>query len=201
MIEIVGGLLLLVGAYRRVPFASDVDVDKCLLPRTRQSNARQPPSYKPTIRGSRDRPTQSGTPSTPIARLPGRPASPRSPEPQWGPRNVSLLCAFEIAPRTPWRDRLGTPRRPPSGLGGAFSRASSCSGDEAAWPDTHAEMVASTLYAARGRLMPLSVNSPTGSTVTAFSTFVSTRGLIKICPGLASSQRREATLATVPIAA
>jgi len=49
--------------------------------------------------------------------------------------------------------------------------------------------------------MPLSVNSPTGSTVTAFSTFVSTRGLIKIWPGFASSQSREATLDTVPMAA
>jgi hypothetical protein len=45
-----------------------------------------------------------------------------------------------------------------------------------------------TLYAARGRLIPFNSNSPTGSTVTAFSTFVSTRGLIKICPGFASSQ-------------
>jgi len=71
----------------------------------------------------------------------------------------------------------------------------------AAWPDTHAEMVASTLYAARGRLIPLSVNSPTGSTATASSTAMNTRGLISICPGLASSHRREATLATVPIAA
>ena len=60
---------------------------------------------------------------------------------------------------------------------------------------------ASTLYAARGRLIPFSANSPTGSTFTAFSTFVSTLGLMRICPGLASSQRREATLDTVPIAA
>jgi hypothetical protein len=30
------------------------------------------------------------------------------------------------------------------------------------------------------RRIPLSANSPTGSTVTAFSTFVSTRGLIRI---------------------
>jgi hypothetical protein len=36
---------------------------------------------------------------------------------------------------------------------------------------------------------------PTGSTFTAFSTFVSTLGLMRICPGLASSQSREATLA------
>src|SRR5262249_776855 len=62
-------------------------------------------------------------------------------------------------------------------------------------------LVASTLYAARGRLMPFNSNSPTGSTFTTFSTFVSTRGLIRICPGLASSQRREATLDTVPMAA
>ncbi len=39
---------------------------------------------------------------------------------------------------------------------------------------------ASTLYAARGRRMPLSVNSPTGSTFTAFSTFINTRGLMRI---------------------
>src|SRR6202043_1578137 len=31
-----------------------------------------------------------------------------------------------------------------------------------------------TLYAAKGRLIPFNSNSPTGSTVTAFSTFVST---------------------------
>ena len=37
-----------------------------------------------------------------------------------------------------------------------------------------------TLYAARGRLIPFNSNSPTGSTFTAFSTFVSTQGLIKI---------------------
>src|SRR5262249_18607637 len=36
-----------------------------------------------------------------------------------------------------------------------------------------------TLYAIIGR--PFKANSPTGSTVTAFSTFVRTRGLIKIC--------------------
>jgi hypothetical protein len=58
-----------------------------------------------------------------------------------------------------------------------------------------------TLYAARGRLIPFNSNSPTGSTCTAFSTFVSTLGLMRICPGLASSHRREATLETVPIAA
>ena len=34
-----------------------------------------------------------------------------------------------------------------------------------------------TLYAARGRLIPFNSNSLTGSTFTAFSTFVSTRGL------------------------
>ena len=58
-----------------------------------------------------------------------------------------------------------------------------------------------TLYAASGRLIPFNSNSPTGSTFTAFSTFISTRGLMRICPGLASSQRREATLDTVPMAA
>ena len=45
-----------------------------------------------------------------------------------------------------------------------------------------------------GRLIPFNSNSPTGSTFTAFSTFVSTRGLMRICPGLASSQSREATI-------
>jgi hypothetical protein len=40
------------------------------------------------------------------------------------------------------------------------------------------ETAATTLYAARGRLIPFNSNSPTGSTFTAFSTFVSTRGLI-----------------------
>ena len=50
---------------------------------------------------------------------------------------------------------------------------------------------ASTLYAARGRRIPFSANSPTGSTFTAFSTFINTRGLIRICPGLASSHSRE----------
>ena len=50
-------------------------------------------------------------------------------------------------------------------------------------------------------LIPFNSNSPTGSTFTAFSTFINTRGLMRICPGLASSQRREATLDTVPIAA
>ena len=58
-----------------------------------------------------------------------------------------------------------------------------------------------TLYAARGRLIPFNSNSPTGSTSTAFSTFINTRGLMRICPGLASSHSREATLDTVPIAA
>jgi hypothetical protein len=60
---------------------------------------------------------------------------------------------------------------------------------------------ATTLYAAKGRLIPFNSNSPTGSTVTASSTFVSTRGLMRICPGLASSHSREATLDTVPMAA
>jgi hypothetical protein len=60
---------------------------------------------------------------------------------------------------------------------------------------------ARTLYAANGRLIPFNSNSPTGSTFTAFSTFISTRGLMRICPGLASSHNREATLDTVPMAA
>src|SRR5262249_8852116 len=58
-----------------------------------------------------------------------------------------------------------------------------------------------TLYATIGRRMPFSSNSPTGSTVTAFSMAWRTRGLMRIWPGLASSQRREATFETVPMAA
>ena len=40
--------------------------------------------------------------------------------------------------------------------------------------------VPTTLYAARGRLIPFNSNSPTGSTFTAFSTFINTRGLMRI---------------------
>ena len=40
-----------------------------------------------------------------------------------------------------------------------------------------------TLYAASGRLIPFNSNSPTGSTFTASSTFIRTRGLMRICPG------------------
>jgi len=54
--------------------------------------------------------------------------------------------------------------------GGYFSSATHAGADTAA----------STLYAARGRPIPLSVNSPTGSTVTASLTAVKTRGLIRI---------------------
>jgi hypothetical protein len=57
-----------------------------------------------------------------------------------------------------------------------------------------------TLYAARGRLIPFNSNSPTGSTFTAFSTFINTRGLMRICPCSLSSQGGEATLESVPIA-
>src|SRR5262249_47108359 len=57
-----------------------------------------------------------------------------------------------------------------------------------------------TLYVIMVRRMPLSVHSPTGSTVTAFSTTSRTRGLMRIWPRLASSQSLEATLDTVPIA-
>jgi hypothetical protein len=57
------------------------------------------------------------------------------------------------------------------------------------------------LYAASGRLMPLSAKSPAGSTATASSTAISTRGLMRICPGLASSHKRDATFDTVPMAA
>jgi hypothetical protein len=52
----------------------------------------------------------------------------------------------------------------------------------------------STLYAAKGRLMPLSLNSPIGSTLIASATAIKTRGLIKIGPRFASSQSRDATL-------
>ena len=41
-----------------------------------------------------------------------------------------------------------------------------------------------TLYAAKGRLIPFNSNSPTGSTFTAFSTFINTRALIRILPRL-----------------
>ena len=45
----------------------------------------------------------------------------------------------------------------------------------------HAQFTAAkTLYAARGRLIPFNSNSPTGSTFTAFSTFISTLGLMRI---------------------
>jgi class 3 adenylate cyclase len=44
-----------------------------------------------------------------------------------------------------------------------------------------------TLYAAKGRRIPLRANSPTGSTFTAFSTFVSTLGLMRIWPGFAKA--------------
>src|SRR6185312_8950989 len=63
-----------------------------------------------------------------------------------------------------------------------------------------ADLPASTLYATMGRRMPLIANSPTNSAFTIFSTAISTRALTKIWPGVASSQRRDATLETVPIA-
>ena len=68
-------------------------------------------------------------------------------------------------------------------------------------PQVSDDVAATTLYAASGRLIPFSTNSPTGSTFTTSSTFVSTRGLMRICPGFASSHSREATLDTVPMAA
>jgi DNA-binding transcriptional LysR family regulator len=43
-------------------------------------------------------------------------------------------------------------------------------------PQVCVDTAATTLYAASGRLMPFNSNSPTGSTFTAFSTFVSIRG-------------------------
>jgi hypothetical protein len=43
-------------------------------------------------------------------------------------------------------------------------------------PHLSDELAATTLYAARGHLMPCNSNSPTGSTFTALSTFISTRG-------------------------
>ena len=56
--------------------------------------------------------------------------------------------------------------------------------------------MATTLYAARGRLIPFNSNSPTGSTRTALSTFINTRGLMRICPGFAHPRggRRRWTL-------
>ena len=68
------------------------------------------------------------------------------------------------------------------------------------WPQVSDDWAASTLHAASGRLIPFNSNSPTGATFTAFSTFISTLGLMGICSGFASSQRREATLDTVPMA-
>jgi hypothetical protein len=41
------------------------------------------------------------------------------------------------------------------------------------------ETAPTTLYAARGRLIPFNSNSPTGSTFTAFSTFIKTLGLMR----------------------
>ena len=61
------------------------------------------------------------------------------------------------------------------------------------------EPTPTTLYAAKGRLIPFNSKSLIGSTFTAFSTFINTRGLMRICPDLASSHSREATLDTVPI--
>ena len=69
------------------------------------------------------------------------------------------------------------------------------------WSQVSDDCAPSTLYAARGRLIPFNSNSPTGSTFTARSTFIRTRGLMRICPGLASSHSREATFDAVPIAA
>ena len=57
-----------------------------------------------------------------------------------------------------------------------------------------------TLYAARGRLT-LQLELADRLDLYGISTFVSTRALMRICPGLASSQSREATLDTVPMAA
>ena len=46
--------------------------------------------------------------------------------------------------------------------------------------------------------MPLRLNSPTSSTVMVLSTASMTRGLIRICPGLASSQSLLAMLTGGP---
>ena len=43
-------------------------------------------------------------------------------------------------------------------------------------PHSAYEAAAMTLYAARGRLIPFSSNSPTGSTFTAFSSFIRISG-------------------------
>jgi hypothetical protein len=53
---------------------------------------------------------------------------------------------------------------------------------------------ANYIVAARGRLIPFNSNSPTGSTFTAFSTFINTRGLMRICPGRAFSMAMTAWL-------
>jgi hypothetical protein len=58
-----------------------------------------------------------------------------------------------------------------------------------------------TLYVASGRRIPFSSNSPIASTDTESSMANSTRGLMRIWPGFASSQRRDATFDTVPMAA
>ena len=59
-----------------------------------------------------------------------------------------------------------------------------------------------TLYAASGRLIPFNSNSPTGSTFYGVLDRHQHTGADRsICPGLASSQSRKATLETVPMAA
>jgi hypothetical protein len=89
---------------------------------------------------------------------------------------------LRIAPGSPFH--CGRPKRPSSRTDRRFY-----------------DVTPTTLYAARGRPIPFNSNSPTGSTLTAFSTATSTRALTSICPGLASSQSRDATLDTVPMAA
>jgi NAD(P)-dependent dehydrogenase (short-subunit alcohol dehydrogenase family) len=104
--------------------------------------------------------------------------------------------------RVPLRHKMGTPWDVAKTTRSSSWRRSALVVLVSPWPpQALAETAPTTLYAARGRLIPFNSNSPTGSTFTAFSTLVSTRALIRICPGLASSQRREATLDTVPIAA
>src|SRR6516225_6962110 len=57
-----------------------------------------------------------------------------------------------------------------------------------------------TLWATIGWVSPLSVSSPTSSSGVVASTLTATRWATRICPSLASAQRRAARLHTVPIA-
>jgi hypothetical protein len=61
------------------------------------------------------------------------------------------------------------------------SKWSTALGREHEGSPAHAQFTAArTLYAASGRLIPFNSNSPTASTFTSFSTFINTRGLMRI---------------------